>query len=52
MTLMIATICLTLYVLAKLVTIYLIFWAVLLMTLALIMLGCAGGRQVVERKML
>ena len=40
------------FVIAKLIFVYFIAWAVFFMLLALVMLSCASGRQVVEKKLL
>lgn len=39
------------FVLGKLLLVYFICWAIFFMLLALVMLSCASGRQVVEKKM-
>jgi len=40
------------FVIAKLILVYFIAWAIFFMILALIMLSCASGRQTLEKKML
>jgi hypothetical protein len=40
------------FVIAKLIFFYFIFWAIFFMLFAMLMLSCAAGRQVVEKKML
>jgi hypothetical protein len=43
---------LIIFVIAKLIFVYFIAWAVFFMLLALVMISCASGRQVVEKKLL
>lgn len=40
------------FVIAKLIIVYFIAWAIFFMILALVMLSCASGRQTLEKKML
>jgi len=40
------------YVIAKLIFVYFIAWAVFFMILAILFVSCASGRQVYEQKLL
>lgn len=51
-TLMVILLFMCAFVLGKLILVYFICWAIFFMLLALVMLSCASGRQVVERKLL
>jgi hypothetical protein len=51
-TLLVCLFGLCVFVIAKLVIVYFIAWAIFFMILALVMLSCASGRQTLEKKML